>query len=264
MISKFLLASCNLSSKPSWVHTFRTLNKELAVFMVYFQVESTLLNFFVSVGSYLAMSGESKMGWRYIHWPWHLAHSSSTSDMILSWLFHSIILSSKGFLKGLKSMAWVLTMCSSKSNYISSYPLIIKLVLYCKIWNFIKSHLPYISSSMVSIWYSFCAFSPISQISSDHFISPISKIFWKLKLSWSGSTLNPTLSEICRQCRSTIPYFLRATKSGTFGLNSSNYFFTSWEMLKIGVKDLSLKNRQVPFINLIESSTNLSAAIASI
>ena len=81
------------------------------------------MNFLVSAGNYFAMSGESNIGCKYIHYAWHLHHSSRTSDVNLSVTFQLLILSSNGALKGENDMASVLTMCSSKVYYISSYPL---------------------------------------------------------------------------------------------------------------------------------------------
>jgi len=77
----------------------------LATVIYCFQVESTDLNLLVSWGSCFMMSGESKIGWRYIHWPWHFTHSSSVSDTSISLALQTSISSSNGFLNGENYMA---------------------------------------------------------------------------------------------------------------------------------------------------------------
>jgi len=52
----------NFSFKPSVEQTARMLFKSFAMLIYYLQVESTDLNRLLSAGSYLAISGESKIG----------------------------------------------------------------------------------------------------------------------------------------------------------------------------------------------------------
>jgi len=49
------------------VHDFNTLGLVLVPAIISLQFLSTFLNFLFSEGSYFIISGESKIGWRYIH-----------------------------------------------------------------------------------------------------------------------------------------------------------------------------------------------------
>ena len=117
-------------------------------------------------------------------------------------------------------------------------------------------------SSIVSIMYSFEALSPTSTQMSTLVRSPISKTFVKVNPS-VGLTSNPTALLICCQCLSVIPCFLRLTRRGTLGLNSSIYYLMLLAILRTGSMSLSLKNLMTPVSILTESSTNRSAATAS-
>jgi len=85
---------------------------------------------------------------------------------------------------------------------------------------------------MFSMPNSLCALSPISQQASTCFNKPNSRTLVKLKPS-PGFTSYPIKLETFYQCLSIIPFFLKATKRGTFGLNSSNYPLTIFAMPEI-------------------------------
>jgi len=61
-----------------------------------------------------------------------------------------------------------------------------------------------------------------------------------------------------------MPYLRNATNNGTLGLNSSIYYLIDVAILSTPCKSFSLKKRHTPVNVRIESSTNRSAAVASI
>ena len=73
-------------------------------------VRSTPWKRLPSVGSWRMMSSDEKIGSRYIHWRWHLIHSSKTSDISVINRSQSSMRCAKGPLKGEKDIDCVMTM----------------------------------------------------------------------------------------------------------------------------------------------------------
>lgn len=247
------------------MQTSFTVSLTLAQDTLVLQVWSTVLNFLVSTGNYLAMSYESNMGYKYIHYYWNLAHSSKTSLIFFNVLSHSSILVQKCFLNGENTIAYVLMMCSSNTTCISSNPLRMCVFLQTTHWNLILSHIANILSNMVSIWYSLPAVSPIYVILSILSIMFILSMSSNVNAGSSGLMISvtPMAADTYSQCLLVIPFFLNANNNGTLGLNSSKSFLTDSAILSTPTICLSDIYLIVYYIFLIPSSTIRSASSAS-
>lgn len=143
---------------------------------MFLQFKSTCLNFLFSPGSCFIISGESKIGYKYIHWPWQVIHCSIVSETSNSFWFHSVIVSTKGPLKGEYCIAEVTIICSSKRFIASSNPVQVNVPEFLKAikLNQTPSQFFIIVLRVVSILNSFAALSPISSRSSFHLIRSMS------------------------------------------------------------------------------------------
>mmetsp|Transcript_92125 Transcript_92125/g.237753 ORF Transcript_92125/g.237753 Transcript_92125/m.237753 type:complete len:274 (-) Transcript_92125:1123-1944(-) len=185
---------------------------------------STCLNFLPSVGSCFMMSGESKIGCRYIQARWHLSHWSRHSDTYASLSFHSSISSLNGLLKGENCMACVTTICSSRSAMTSSAPfrMYVPVVRYGSLQSKKTfSHAATMALSCVSMPSSLPLLSPMSASLAAWSTMPSSTKFSSVKFSMSGDTSVPTSSATCCQWRSRMPWLRRPVIMGTLGTKSS-------------------------------------------
>ena len=112
--SSFHQINAFLSSGSSLIAS--TFKFSLHFFMIPRQVLSTDLNFLFLAGNCFIISCESKIGWRYAHWPWYLIHSSSVSVIKINKLYQFwIFFSSNGFLNDENCIACVLCFVHLKS-----------------------------------------------------------------------------------------------------------------------------------------------------
>lgn len=233
MLSSIILFSLIFQNRSQIWLILSTFSISLHLLMVCLQQLSMLLKLLLYFISCLAMSGDSKMGCRYIQFIWSFIHSSIRSDIFFRVLNQFIIYSSKGFLKGEYSMLCVVAMWSSTAAMMSSNVLMMqRLFLNSLNSNLIFSHAFIISCKFFSIANSFVACSPISMQIYACFISPKLSAWLKVN-QLSGYTVNPTLSEICFQCLSLNPFFLKAESRGTLGLNQSIWYLILYAILRI-------------------------------
>lgn len=123
--------------------------------------------------------------------------------------------------------------------------------------------IPVISVSIVSMLNSFEAFYPISTQASTCFKRPSFRTVLNVNSGSFGLISCPMSFDTSAQCLSFMPSFLRATIKGSFGLNSSMLFLTASPIEAMCGMDLSLKYLFALIILLKLSSTNFSAALAS-
>mmetsp|Transcript_2471 Transcript_2471/g.8791 ORF Transcript_2471/g.8791 Transcript_2471/m.8791 type:complete len:390 (-) Transcript_2471:1918-3087(-) len=188
------------------------------------QMESTCMNLRPSSGICFMMSSEPKIGSRYCHVAWHVSQLSSMSCSVCRVSSHTPDLCSKGLMKGLARMLWILTIWSSRIIWMSSKPtsVYVPVSLYALAWNSTPSQSTTILSSAFSRLFSFdalvltfCTSSSLSMI-----FRFIRSLTLKVK---AGSALNdaPTISKIISQWRSFRAGLASSSTSGSSCLKLS-------------------------------------------
>mmetsp|Transcript_18342 Transcript_18342/g.62398 ORF Transcript_18342/g.62398 Transcript_18342/m.62398 type:complete len:302 (+) Transcript_18342:790-1695(+) len=221
-MSSALLASMKFSSCFLLLQAVSTCGVCFACAAALRQVRSTAEKRLPSRGSCCMMSSLLKMGSRYIQERCSAIHSSSVSEASASCCSHSLMRSSKGFLKGEKLIACVITMWSSsccvtdsstrKTNVpVSRYSLAISF------WSF---HSVCILSRAVSMLYSLPATSHTLTMAVRCSGSPISMARARVKVS-SGCTSMPMSAVILSQWRSRMPGLRMAEMRGQYFLKDS-------------------------------------------
>mmetsp|Transcript_8250 Transcript_8250/g.18106 ORF Transcript_8250/g.18106 Transcript_8250/m.18106 type:complete len:246 (-) Transcript_8250:315-1052(-) len=214
-----------LSRKPGRRATLMQLGSENVCAMETRQVLSTALNILPSVGIWRMMSSEEKMGSRYSQVDCTFIQLSRMSCIDVSVSSHLVISVMKGLIKRDPFMAWVLTIWSSSSCWISSTLESMRVpdCLYSLVSKIISFHSASILSIAICKPYSFEAEMQMSSLALQWCCRPNSSIICIVYVSPLGMR-TPVRVSISFQWRSFMPGLQMSSISGTLSVMNS---FTS-------------------------------------